>query len=465
MQRLRARRGWTRRELIRAGALAAALPGCVFRGGSIPPPMASNAPRTTPWPKANRILATTLPPVFPARIFTVESFGARGKVDDTAAFARAIAVCADAGGGRVLVPAGTWSVGSLRLRSNVELHLERGATLSFSDDPSLYPEVFTRYEGIECINRAPPVYAFGETNVALTGEGTLDASKTSAWNRGSDREGVLEPLVARGVPAEERRATGRLRTSFVQLYRCKNVLIQGVTLRGASFWQLHPVLCDGVVIDGVTTRVSGPNTDGCDPESCRRVVIRSCTFASGDDNIALKSGRDQDGRRLATPCEDVVILHCQAEGRYGFICLGSELSGGIRNVYAHDNWTFGRGVGEALWIKANSRRGGFVDGVHLDGFRGAGFRNAVVRVAGDYDGQKGSFPPRFGTLELSHFEVSDAPRVFELESAQIGPVIVRDSAFTAIADERQPPGVRFQDVSINGKTALTTASAGRLWHP
>jgi polygalacturonase len=441
----------SRRELIRAGALAAVLPGCVFRGGSIPPPMRADAPRTTPWPEANRILATTLPPVFPAREFAVQTFGARGDgiVDDTRAFGRAIAACADAGGGHVLVPAGTWCVGSLRLRSNVDLHLDRAATLSFSGDPSLYREVFTRYEGIECVNRAPPIYAYGETNVALTGEGTLDASKTSSWNRGSDREGVLEPLVA--LPPEQRRVTGRLRTSFVQFYRCANVLIQGVTLRGAQFWQLHPVLCEGVVIDGVTTRVSGPNTDGCDPESCRRVVIRSCTFASGDDNIALKSGRDQDGRRLAAACEDVVILHCQAEGRYGFLCLGSELSGGIRNVFAYDNWTFGRGVGEALWIKSNSRRGGFVDGIHLDGFRGAGFRNAVVVATANYDGQKGAFPPRFGSLELSHFEVSNAPRLFDLDGAQIGLLIVRSSTFNAISNEREPRGVQLQDVSINGK--------------
>lgn len=211
------------------------------------------------------------------------------------------------------------------------------------------------------------------------------------------------------------------------------------------------MLCEGVVIDGVTTTVSGPNTDGCDPESCRRVVIRSCTFASGDDNIALKSGRDEDGRRLAAPCEDVVILHCQAEGRYGFICLGSEMSGGIRNVYAYDNWTFGRGVGEALWIKSNSRRGGFVEGVYLDSFRGTGFRNAIVQVTGNYDSQKGAFPAHFGAIELSHFEASNAPRVLDFDGAEVGPVVMRDSVFTAISHDRRPPGVQFREVTIDGK--------------
>jgi polygalacturonase len=419
-------RPWTRRRLLKAGLLTAA--GCAFRG-TTPPPFPPRLPLATPWPEANAVLAATAAPVFPATTFPVE-----GRTDDSAAVARALEACAAAGGGRVLVRAGTWLVGALRLRSNVELHLELGATLLFSDDAALFPPVLTRYEGIECVNRSPLVYAHGETNVALTGEGVLDASRTSRWNRGDDRTGVLEPLVARGVPPEKRIVTDRLRTSFVQPYRCANVLIQGVTLRGAQFWQLHPVLCTGVTIDGVTTTVAGPNTDGCDPESCKRVVLRRCTLASGDDNIALKSGRDEDGRRLAVACEDVVIVQCQGEGRHGFLCLGSEMSGGIRNVWAYDNWTYGRGVGASVWVKSNSRRGGFVRNVNVDTFRGARFRWGVVAITAHYDGQAGGFPPELGELRLSNFEASDAPRLFDVEAEKFGPVTMRDSRFTHIAD-------------------------------
>jgi polygalacturonase len=444
---------WTRREAIKASLLAAAMPGCVFRGGSLPPAFPEKLPRLTPWPEANAILTATTVPTFPAVMFPVAKYGAKGdgRTDDTSAFARAIADCNAAGGGRVVVAGGTWLVGSIRLLSNVELHLERDATLLFSEDARLFPEVLTRYEGIECLNRSPPIYAYGETNVALTGEGTLDASRTQAWNRGNDRAGALEPLAS--LAPEKRRVTGRLRTSFVQPYRCNNVLIQGVTLKGASFWQLHPVLCSNVTIDGVSTTVAGPNTDGCDPESCRRVVIHRCTLASGDDNIAIKSGRDEDGRRLSSPCEDIVIMNCQAEGRYGFICLGSEQSGGIRNIYAFNNWIYGRGVGWALWIKSNSRRGGYTRNVNIDTFRGSGFRNAVIGITAAYDGQTGAFPPDFKDLHFSNFDVSNAPRLFDLDAAALGPVTVKDSRFSNIADPEEPPGISFREVSINGRSA------------
>ena len=446
---------WTRRQAIKASLLAAAMPACVFRGGSLPPAFPKELPRLTPWPEANAILAATAVPTFPAAAFQVVKYGGTGdgKTDDSAAFARAIADCNAAGGGRVIVAAGTWLVGSIRLLSNVDLHLERDATLLFGEDARLFPEVLTRYEGIECVNHSPPIYAYGETNVALTGEGTLDAARTGAWNRGSDRAGRLESLVARGVPAEQRNVTGKLRTSFVQTYRCSNVLIQGVTLQGACFWQLHPVICTNVTIDGVVTKVAGPNTDGCDPESCRRVVINRCTLASGDDNIAIKSGRDEDGRRLNIPCEDIVIMNCQAEGRYGFICLGSEQSGGIRNVYAYNNWIYGRGVGWALWIKSNSRRGGYTRSINIDTFRGSGFRKAVVGITTRYDSQTGSFPPDFGELRFSNFDVSDAPRLFDLDAAALGPVTVKDSRFGNIADPTREAQVFFGDVWINGRPA------------
>jgi polygalacturonase len=446
---------WTRRQAIKASLLAAAMPGCVFRGGSLPPAFPGKLPRQTPWPEANAILAATAVPTFPAAAFPIVKYGGKGdgKTDDTSAFARAIADCNAAGGGRVIVAAGTWLVGSIRLLSNVDLHLEKDATLLFSEDASLFPEVLTRYEGIECVNRSPPIYAYGETNVALTGEGTLDASRTGAWNRGSDRAGRLESLVARGVPAAQRNVTGKLRASFVQPYRCSNVLIQGVTLQGACFWQLHPVLCTNVTIDGVSTRVAGPNTDGCDPESCRRVVINRCTLASGDDNIAVKSGRDEDGRRLNIPCEDIVIMNCQAEGRYGFICLGSEQSGGIRNVYAYNNWIYGRGIGWALWLKSNSRRGGYARNINIDTFRGSGFRKAIIGITASYDGQTGAFPPDFGELHFSNFDVSDAPRLFDLDAGALGPVTVKDSRFGNIADTESPPGISFRDVWINGRPA------------
>jgi polygalacturonase len=432
---------WTRRQLLDAGLLAAtgaALP-CCHMGWLRPPPFSPSLPRRTPWPEANAILDATALPAIPDAVFAVSGFGAKGdgRSDAAAAVQAAIDTCAGAGGGHVTVPAGRWLVGALRLRSRVDLHLEAGATLLFSDAPAKYPPVRTRFEGIECVNRSPMIYADRESDVALTGEGTLDASRAASWNQGGDREGVLEPLVARGVQPAQRDVTGRLRTSMVQPHRCARVLVQGVKLVGAQFWQLHPVLCRDVTIEGVTTSGGGPNTDACDPESCERVVIRQCSLPSGDDNVALKSGRDADGRRVGAPCRDVVVMNCQAEGRFGFLTLGSELTGGIENVYAHNLWTYGRGVARALWIKSNSRRGGAVRNVRVDSFRGVRLGSAVMRATMRYGGQTGEWPPSLDGIELSRFEVTGALRVLDLEGLPanpIGRVRLADSRFTDILD-------------------------------
>jgi polygalacturonase len=342
-----------------------------------------------------------------------------------------------AGGGRVVVEPGAFRVGALRLRSRVELHLKEGATLQFCEDARKFPPVATRYEGLECVNRSPMLYAAGEIDVAVTGGGTLDASRTAEWNRGSDRQGVLEPLVGRGIAPARRMVVGKLRTSMVQLIGCRRVRVEGVTLQGSPFWQLHPILCADVTIEEVVTRDSGANSDSCDPESCERVIIRRCTFASGDDNIAIKSGRDEDGRRIAVPCRNVVILGCQAEGRFGFITCGSEQSGGIENVYAFANRSYGRGVGNAVWVKSNPRRGGYTRNLNVSGFRGH-TSGAATLVTMDYDGQSGGFPPVFDGIHLDDFVVEGAERMLcvkGLPESRVRGLTLSDSTFTGVGAE------------------------------
>jgi polygalacturonase len=412
------------------------------------------APRSTPWPEADAILASTASPAIPSRTFPLAGARGDGAGDDTLALQRAIDGCHASGGGHVVVPSGVFLTGALRMRSRVDLNLSAGATLLFSADSARFPPVRTRYEGLECVNRSPMLYAWDESDVAVTGRGRLDASRTAAWNRGSDREGVLEPMVARGLPPDERLVVGRLRTAMVETIACARVLIQGVTLAGAQFWQLHPTLCTDVTIDGVTTSDSGPNSDGCNPESCERVVIRRCTFASGDDDIALKSGRDEDGRRLAAPCRNVVIVGCQAEGPYGFLASGSEQGGGVENVYAFGNHTFGSGVGSALWLKSNSRCGGFTRNVNLSGFQGRVWR-AVAFATMKYDGQSGSFPPVLDGVHIDHVAVDGAHEVLDLNglaTSRIRDFTVSDSRFTGVIaeDHVRHAEVALRRVSVNG---------------
>src|SRR5262249_1581399 len=188
---------------------------------------------------------------------------------------------------------------------------------------------------------------------------------------GSDRA-YLETLVSQGVAPSKRVVPGSghtMRSTFVEPYRCDRVLIQGVTLRHSQFWQLHPTLCTNVTVDSVTTSVSGSNTDGCDPECRDHVGISNCPRGAGDDNIAIKSGRDADGRRVNTPSQNIVIVGCTMNGPWGAVSCGSELTGGIRNVYAYK--CVANPTRYALYVKSNTQRGGFAQNINLDSITGS----------------------------------------------------------------------------------------------
>src|SRR6266566_5164130 len=458
----------SRQQALKTGAIivgGAAVAPLAFKGIQLLPLSASQAAIAgpLPWSEANGILVSTALPSFPNTNFVVThpAYGARGdgNSDNTAAFQKAVSACSTSGGGHVVVPTGTFVTGAIYLKSNVDLHLDPGATLMFSGDASKYPLVLTRYEGIECVNHSPMIYAYGEKNIALTGSGTLDASGTASWNHGSDRAMVLEPLVADGLLPQQRYVVGRLRSSFVQPYRCDTVLIQGVTLRNSRFWQLHPTLCRHVTIDGVTTHYSGSNTDGCDPECCDHVVIKNSTLLAGDDNIALKSGRDVDGRRINVPTQNIVIWNNQFEGPWSAISLGSELTGGISNVYAYNNSTIGSSTKYALYVKSNTRRGGFARNVHVDRFHGSGFHGAAVLATMSYSGQTGNFLPDFsGPFNITDFVVDTAPIALNLHGLsddKAGTFNLSNCTFTHIANPTSTISnvtkVNYTHVTINGK--------------
>jgi regulation of enolase protein 1 (concanavalin A-like superfamily) len=414
-----------------------------------------------PWANARRIVDDTVVPAFPDTSFNVTDpqYGAvgDGTTDNTGAFRAAIQGCSARGGGHVVVPAGVYSTGAIALLDNVDLHLEPGAVLAFNGNVDEYPLVLTRYEGIECMNHSPMIYAYGRTNIALTGSGTLSALGTRPWNVGSDRAGILEPLVAAGVPPEERVVPnyGHLRSTFVEPYDCSNVLIQGVTLSQSQFWQLHPTLCQNVTVDSVTTGgTNNPNTDGCDPESCDHVVIKSCTLDANDDCIAIKSGRDDDGRRVNAPSQNIVIYGCQFQGPVGGITFGSELTGGIRDVYAYDDKTHGTGVAYMLFVKSNTRRGGYAVNLNLDSVQADHLHGPWGFAQMDYLGQTGNHLPDFEDWNLSNVTGDSDPRVFQLRGLPQDPIRdfnVSRGAFTNIANPLDLY-TNVADVSLDGVT-------------
>jgi polygalacturonase len=467
----------SRRDLLRYGA-AGASAALLAR-----PSFAAPA---NPWTRAAEIARAVRPPRFPARTFDVTRYGARGDRTtlNTQAIARAIQACAAAGGGRVLVPAGNFLTGAVHLKSNVELHLAEGATLLFSTDPAHYPIVLTRWEGMELFNYSPLVYAHKARNIALTGKGTLDGqggaqhwwSWKGPWQGTTDggwREGMpnqrpararLFDMAERGVPVEKRvfGDGDYLRPAFVQPYDCENVLIEGVKLRGAPFWQVHPVLCRNVTVRGLDILGHGPNNDGCDPESCAMVVIEKTRFDTGDDCIAVKSGRNADGRRVGVPSED--IRDCLMKEGHGGVTIGSEISGGVRRVFAERCTMDSPDLYYALRFKNNAMRGGLLEDFHFRDIDVRRVGRAAIACDFNYEeGGKGPFKPVLRNITVERLRASGAARVIDsqgLPGAPVRDLALRDCSFDRVT---QPSIVRFTEgltldrVRVNGAPVRTLA--------
>ncbi len=306
------------------------------------------------------------------------------------------------------------------------------------------------------------VYAYGERNIALTGSGTLDAGGTSSWNKGSDRA-YLESLISKGITDPHKRVVPgsghTMRSTFVEPYNCDTVLIQGVTLKNPMFWQIHPTLCTNVTVDSVSTDPSTAhsNTDGCDPECSDHVVISNCNLGAHDDNIAIKSGRDADGRRVNVPSQNIVIFGCTMNGNWGAVTCGSEITGGVRNVYAYKCNVVGA-TKFALYVKYNTLRGGGAQNINLDSITG-NMDRAFAFVTMTYNGQTGSHPPAFGPIAVSNSSCTSAPIAFDvsgLSSDHVKGLTVTNSSFSGVGNATDKisnvDGLSFTNVKINGKT-------------
>lgn len=283
------------------------------------------------------------------------------------AIQKAVNECGQAGGGTVIVPGGEWQSGAIHLKSNVHLHLEDDAVISFSTQLEEYlPVVFTRWEGMECYNYSPLIYANGCENIAITGKGTLVGNGQSWWHWKKLQQGAANDLCyseSNGIPPEKRiygTKEAALRPSFIQPINCKNVLFEGFTVKDGPQWTIHPVYCENVTVRNVNVSTNGPNTDGLNPDSCRNVLIEGCSFDTGDDCIAINSGMNEDGWRVHRPCENIEIRNCTMNGGHGGVVIGSAVSGGVKNVYVHDCKI--SGTMQGIRLKSMRGRGGYVDG-------------------------------------------------------------------------------------------------------
>ncbi len=465
-----------RRKLLGFGALstAGAILGDVTPAGAAPDIAPDPAPA-----QAARIVSGLRPPVFAGRTWRITSFGAVGDgvTDCTRALRAAIDACHACGGGRVLVPPGVFLTGAIHLRSNVNLHLAEGAVVRFSTDPAHYlPVVMTRWEGTECFNYSPFIYAFGQRNIAVTGAGTLDGqARLGPWeswyaNGGPQRidQAALREMGATGVPVRERQfGPGHyLRPKMVQFYRCENILVSGVTILDPPMWTIHPVLCRNVIVRDVTVHSYLFNTDGCDPECCTNVLITGCRFNTNDDCVAVKAGRDEDGHRVGVPSRNIVVDRCKFSGRWGGITIGSEMSGGVGNVYALNceinppDFPGNYPIKYPLYIKTNKLRGGYIDGIHLRNFSGGRVEREALYVILNYNNQIGTRPVLVQNISVDNMRLDGARRAIwlaGLETDHIRSVRVRDSHFTSVSNPDNTiafvDGLTLDNVTINGSAA------------
>ena len=438
-----------------------------------PPPAAASPPSADPWVQVPAILSRIVPPVFPQRAFRLNDYQAvgDGKSDCTEAFRRAIAACHDAGGGHVVVPAGRFLTGPIHLQSNVDLHLSAGAVILFKQDPAAYlPPVPTRYEGNDLRNYSPFIYALDQQNVAVTGKGLIDGqANVRVWkemNRsGQSQEARLREMAARGVPAEQRDfgAGSRLRPNLIEFNGCKGVLLEGVTVRDGPMWTVHPLLCQNVTIRDVTIESRVPNGDGIDPESCRGVHIVGCSFNTRDDAIALKAGRNEDGRRVNVPCEDVVVQRCTISGVDGRarngIAIGSEISAGARNVFVEDCTFANRHRGISL--KSNTLRGGFIEDVHLRNLQFTRIEDAFLVIDLAFGNERGSYHPAVRGVELRNVTVRGAEQVWKVDApdpkalSDIRFVDCRFDQIRALSTPKYVACVTLDHTLLNGKLLAT----------
>lgn len=385
------------------------------------------------WKNLTEITEKVKEPVFSKNLYSILNYGAinDGITDNTEAFKKTINVCTNNGGGTVLVPKGKYYTGPIHLENNVNLHIEEGAVILFSTNTKdYYPLVPTSYEGVELLNYSPLIYANNKTNVAVTGKGTLNGQasnknwwpwcgkETYGYKKGDpmQKDSLNLPALMKmgdtGVSLKDRVFGDNhyLRPNFIEFYECENVLLKGVTIINSPFWIIHPFKSKNIIVDGVTVESHGPNNDGCDPEYSKNVIIKNCTFNTGDDCIAIKAGRDGDGRRVAIKTENVVVQNCKMLDGHGGVVIGSEMSAGVSNVFVENCNMDSPNLDRAIRIKTNSRRGGTVDGVYVRDIKIGQVKEAVLKINmhyATYKNQTGTFVPKIKNIYLENITVKD----------------------------------------------------------
>ena len=436
-------------------------------------------------------------PQFPDQTYLITKYGA--KTDATAAqnqkaIQKAIDLCSKKGGGKVVVPAGSkFLTGAIQLKNGVNLEVQEGAVLEFAFEPELYPIVETSWEGLECFNISPCVYAFKAKDIAITGKGTIDGggSRDTWWpwvgnaRFGYKGEGPAQNKGGRarmlkngedGIPMyneKGERSPERvfgpqdgMRPQLVNFNKCEGIFLEDITLLRSPFWVIHPLHSTDITVRRVKMINDGPNGDGCDPECCNRVLIEDCFFNTGDDCIAIKSGRNRDGRERNMPSQNIIIRNCEMKNGHGGVVIGSEISGGCKNVFAHDCVMDSPELERVLRIKTNSCRGGIIENINMKDVKVGVCKESILKINLDYEHNEVCCRGYYPTVRNVYMEnVTSEKSKYGVqiigleEDTYVYDIFVKNCKFNGVQSGNFSSGktrnVIFENLFVNGSLALT----------
>ena len=355
-------------------------------------------------------------PVIPEYKVSVTQFGAKGDsvTNCKGAFDKAMKACSKKQGGTIVVPKGVYTInGPIHFVSNVNLHLEAGAKIRFGSNPDDYPLVLSSWEGTMLYNYSPMIYANNVQNVAITGTGTIDGEAKNTWIKWKPLEGkdkALSREMNHNNVSLKERVFGKghyLRPQMIQFLNSKNILIEDVTIEDSPFWCVHLLKSKSITLRRLKYDAHNNNNDGIDPEYASDVLIENIQFNNGDDNIAIKAGRDDEGRaNFNNPSENIVIRNCEFKGLHAVV-IGSEMSAGVRNVFV-DNCKSGGYLKRGIYIKTNSDRGGYVKDLYFSNIAFGQVEDCIYMTANYHGEGSGLYPSKISDVSISNVSCESA---------------------------------------------------------
>ncbi|MRX69427.1 Polygalacturonase [Flavobacterium resistens] len=426
-----------------------------------------------PSAKVDSIVKSIQLPIIPSYQINILKLGAKGDSisNNKSVFDKAMALCRKNNGGTIVVPKGIYKInGPIHFVSNVNLKIEKGAKIKFSDNPKDYlPMVLTSWEGTMLYNYSPLIYAYECSNIAITGEGTIDGEGGNIWKSFKSKEEAgknrSREMNHNNVALKDRKfgESCFLRPQMIQFFNCKNLLIENIRIENSPFWCLHLLKSQSITIRGINYKSLNYNNDGIDPEYSKNVLIENVTFNNGDDNIAVKAGRDHEGRaNTTTPSENIIIRNCNFKGLHGVV-IGSEMSAGVQNVFVENCKTIGY-LKRGIYLKTNADRGGFIKNIFVRNIQLDEVEDCIY-ITANYHGEGSGFQSDISNVHFSDIvcnKASESGIVIQgFPNKKIRNISLKNieikSAKNALSNENAE-NVLMTDVFIGKKASVPTAA-------